>query len=180
MSATGGKRTFRCYSSGMYEPWPKQDYPPFWRVALGLLLAPAAAAFAMACLMPAYDGLPSAAERIWKTAQIYAFLGAYPATLFFGLPAYFLLRKQFAASLANCSIVGAIVAALPWSIIGLIPSGATYASVGGQATMINGARTTYGWLLAFQSILQIAAFGVLGGVVFWAVAVRNSRQSKVR
>lgn len=180
MSGMGGKRTFRCYSLEMYEPWPEQDYPPFWRVALGLFLAPTAAAFAMACVMPAYDGLPSMAERIWKTAQIYAVFGAYPATLLLGLPAYFLLRRHFAANLISCCIAGAIIAALPWAIIGLLPSAATQASVAGRATVIDGVRTAYGWLLAFQSLLLVAAFGFIGGVVFWSVTVRNSRHRRVR
>jgi hypothetical protein len=133
----------------------------------------------MACWTPAYDGLPSLAERVWRTAQVYAIVGAYPATLVFGVPAYFLLRRHFTAGLISCSIVGAIVAALPWAIIGLLPSGATQASVGGSATVIDGVRTAYGWLLAAQSILQIAAFGLLGGAVFWVVAVGNRRQSDV-
>lgn len=103
-----------------------------------------------------------------------------PATLLLGLPAYFLLRGHVAASFINCCIVGIIIAALPWAIIVLLPSGDWEGSVGERATVIDGARTAYGWLRDFLSILAIAAFGLVGGVVFWAVAVRNSRRRTVR
>jgi hypothetical protein len=71
-------------------------------------------------------------------------------------------------------------AALPWAILGLLPSAATEESVGGRPTVIDGVRTADGWFLAAQSVCQIAAFGLLGGVVFWAVAILIGRKSGVR
>jgi hypothetical protein len=142
-------------------------------VVVGFLLAPAVASLAMAFAMPAYDGLPSFAERVWKTAQIYAVLGAYPITLMLGLPFYFMLRRHFAPTLLNCAVAGAAVAAIPLSFLILLPTGMSQESVGGYATVIDGRRTGYGWLLGGESVLEIAAFGLIGGLVFWLVVVAS-------
>ena len=99
----------------MYRPWPDQQYPPIWRVALAFLLAPGAAALLMAIAMPMYAGLPSWVERVWRTAQTLSVFGAYPITVAFGLPAYFMLRRHFAARPFACAIVGFVISALPWA-----------------------------------------------------------------
>ena len=158
----------------MYSPWPDRTYPPAWRVALAFALAPGAAALFMALLTPAYDGLPSWFERVWRTAQILSAIGAYPSALVFGLPAYLMLRRHFSANLLGCLIVGFVVAALPWALL-LIGSGASEASINGRATVINGQTTAYGWLKNAEFLLTIGLFGAFGGFVFWAVAAAGHR-----
>ena len=165
----GGNRTLAHYAACMYRR-VEREYPPAWRVLLGFVVAPAIAALLMATLMPAYDGLPMP-ERIWKSAQIYTLVGAYPSALIFGLPAYLLLRRHLDPTIVKCMSVGASVAALPWLILSILPSGATQESVGGRATVIDGQRTLYGWMLNAESVLQIATFGAVGGLMFWLIVV---------
>jgi hypothetical protein len=154
----------------MYEPWPDREFPPTWRVCLAFLLAPGAAALLMAIAMPAYDGLTHLSERVWRTAQTNALLGAYPTAVLFGLPAYFMLRRHFSARPLACVIAGSVVAALPWGLLIAAGSGASEASINGHATVLNGHTTAYGWLKHAEFILTIALFGGVGGFVFWAVA----------
>ena len=159
----------------MYQPWPDRDYPPRWRVALAFLLAPGVAALAMATAMPAYEGLPSWFERVWRTAQIFSVFGAYPAALVFGVPAYFMLRRHLSSRLAGCVIAGAVIAALPWALLFMAGSGAAEASLNGHATVVNGHTTAYGWFQNLKFILSIGVFGAVGGFVFWAVAAAGHR-----
>ena len=145
---------------------------------LAFVTAPSVAALLMAIAMPAYDGMESKLERIWLTAKIYALVGAYPTALLLGTPAYFLARKRLNPTWANCAIVGGAIAALPWFLITAFPA-ADQASVGGQATIIDGHTTAYGWLVNLQSVGTIALFGVIAGVVFWIVAT-GGRVSNLR
>ena len=154
----------------MYEPRPQRKYPPAWRVVLAFALAPGIAALLMATLMPAYEGLADPAERILRTAQIYSLFGAYPTAAFVGIPAFLMMRRHFAATAINCMMAGAFVAALPWILLVLLPPSATSASIGGRATVVHGKRTMWGWLSGAEVALQIAAFGAVAGLIFWAVA----------
>jgi hypothetical protein len=159
----------------MYQPWPEQNYPPIWRVALAFLLAPGAAALLMALAMPAYAGLPSWSERVWRTAQTTSVLGAYPTAVVFGLPAYLTLRRHFAVRPFACVFVGSVIAALPWALVVLAGTNAWQASIDGRATVINGHTTGYGWLLNAEFVLTIGVFGAVGGLVFWVVAAAGHR-----
>lgn len=166
------------YGALMHPSVPLRSYPPGWRVASAFLLAPAFAALLIAIAMPAYDGLPTLTERIWKSAIVYGVVGAYPPTIIFGIPAYFVLRKHFEPRPMNCAMVGALVAALPWAILTLF-STPDQASIGDRGTVIEGAKTAYGWLMDAQALAQIAFFGALGGCLFWVVAVAGSKSKKV-
>jgi len=159
----------------MYEPWPDRKYPAVWRVLLAFLLAPGAAALLMAISMPGYAGIPSWSERVWRSAELYAALGAYPITLVFGVPAYFMLRRHLSARPLPCALVGAVVAVFPWMLIILIGPGASEASIDGRATVLNGHTTAYGWLQNAEFVLMMAFFGAVGGLIFWAVAAAGDR-----
>jgi hypothetical protein len=129
----------------------------------------------MAIAMPAYDGLPNWSERVWRTAEIYGVVGAYPTAVVIGIPAYFLLRRHFAARPLACALVGSVIAALPWALLVLAGSSASEASVNGRATVISGHTTAYGWLQNAEFVLTIGVFGAIGGLVFWAVAAAAHR-----
>src|SRR5690242_2779626 len=131
----------------------KRAEPPIWRIVTAFLIAPGAAAFLMAILMPAYDGINAPFERIWRSAVAFALFGAYPTTLLVGLPAFFLLRKRLAPKLINCSLAGAVVAALPWLILSLLGRPDT-ASIDGKATIAEGSYTAYGWITNLTFIGQ--------------------------
>ena len=129
----------------------------------------------MALAMPAYEGLPSWWERVWRTAWMYSLAGAYPSGLLFGVPAYFMLRRHFPAKIIGCTIVGAAVAALPWALLILFGSGLSHASIDGKATVVNGHTTPYGWLKNAEFVLTVGFFGAVGGLVFWCVAAAGQR-----
>ena len=154
----------------MYEPWPERKYPPAWRVALGFVLAPAAAALLMAIVMPAYAGLTDWFERVWRTALVLSVLGAYPTAVVFGLPAYLMLRRHLSAGPLACALAGSAVAALPWALLALVGPNPSEASINGRATVLDGRTTAYGWLQNAEFVLTIGLFGAIGGLVFWVVA----------
>lgn len=157
-----------------------RDYPPSWRVLTGLVLAPALAAIAMSIVSPAYEGLPNMNERVWRTAEIFALVGAYPTTVFIGIPTYLVLRRYFLPTILNCALAGALVAALPWMVLTLLPTSADQETIGDRPTVIDGITTAYGWLVRAETIAQIAAFGLIGGLVFWVVAVLGWQGRNVR
>lgn len=63
-----------------------RTYPPIWRALLAFAIVPGFAAFLMATVEPAYAGLDSPFERIWRTGVIFSLFGAYPLAVIFGLP----------------------------------------------------------------------------------------------
>jgi hypothetical protein len=149
----------------MYEPWPERSHPPLWRVILAFAIAPAFAALLMAVFSAPTDTF----ESLWRTTFIIAVVGAYPPAIFFGIPAYLMLRRHFNARPVSCGIVGAVVAVMPWLLYVLVPS-ADWASVNGEATVIDGRYTAYGWLQSFEFLAFIGAFGLVAGMLFWAIA----------
>ena len=164
----------------MNEPSPGRVYPPAWRVVVAFITAPAIAALLMATIAPAYsDALPML-ERILKTAILYAVFGAYPFTLVLGLPAYLLLRHHIKPTIINCMAVGSAVVVLPALIISMMPSGVTQSSVGGRAIIVDGQRTLYGWQTFAESLLHLAAYGAVGGFVFWLIVAGFRRSADVR
>ena len=140
------------------------------RVLLAFLIVPGLAALLMATFQPAYDGLESYVERVWRTAVIYGLFGAYPTALIFGVPAFIILRDRVAGTWLNCALVGAGVAATPWLAIILFGPNADEASIGGRATVVDGTRTAFGWLNDLQYVAFIAIFGAFAGLLFWLIA----------
>jgi hypothetical protein len=139
------------------------------RVIAAFVLTPFLAALAFAAAFPLYGGLPHYLDRVVRSAMLYWIFGALPWALLFGIPAYLVLKKVLLPRLLWCALAGAIIAALPWLLLGLNPS-ADQASVGGRATVINGDYTAFGWQQFAQSILVIAAGGAAGGAIFWLIA----------
>jgi hypothetical protein len=154
----------------MYTARPERTYPPTWRIIAAFLIVPSVAALLMAILMPAFDGISDPLDRVWRTAVLFAFFGAYPTTAILGVPAFFMLRRHFYPKLINCSLTGAGVAALPWFILSVLSHPGS-ASIGGRATVIDGSLTAYGWLTNLIFVGQIAIFGAVGGLLFWLIAV---------
>jgi hypothetical protein len=123
------------------------------------------AASAMACVQPAYAGLPDMWERIYRTAYVFSVIGAYPTTMVIGVPIFFFLRHQVAASSLNCALTGACVAGVPWVALSLF-SRPNY--------------TARGWVEFGEFVLEIAAFGALGGLVFWLIAAAGRPKANER
>jgi hypothetical protein len=121
-----------------------------WRIVAAFLFAPLVAAVAMAAWF----------ERgVLSFDEIYmiSVFGAYPATLLLGLPTFFFLRKRARASPLNCALAGACVAAAPWLAIGLIF--AFHSSLSRE------------WINQMEFVLEVSAFGALGGCAFWLIAL---------
>lgn len=155
-----------------------RDYPPAWRVGIGLIFAPALAALLMAVFIPGFEGLPPD-QRFWNSALLYAIFGAYPPTLLLGIPAYFILRRHLEPTFRNCSLVGAALPVIVWGSISVLPIAAESESVAGVATIRNGHRTLYGWELVGQNLLLLAAVGVAAGIAFRLIVVGWRRRSTV-
>lgn len=149
--------------------------PSRCRVILAFAIVPGAAAFAMAAIEPLYAGIDSHAERIWRTALTFALFGAYPSALIFGAPTYVFLRRRIAATWINFSLAGAFVAAIPWLLVVLLGPQADQASIGNKTTVIEGSRTFYGWMSDLQLVGQIAMFGALAGLLFWAIVAAGRK-----
>ncbi len=163
----------------MYRTRPERTYPPAWRIVAAFVLVPGLAALIATLSVPLYAGLPSLADRIWRSTVVYGLFGAYPAAIVLGIPAYFLLRRNFDPTLASCALTGAVVAAAPWAFLSMA-STPDEASIGGRATVINGSKTAFGWLTEAQFIGRIALLGALAGALFWAIAAAGSGAGKVR
>lgn len=146
------------------------------RVIVAFIFTPIVISLAVAFAMPLYEGLPDYYDRVLRTWPFYVFFGAVPPTLIFGIPAFLMLRKLVRLSLLSCATVGAVIAALPWFVIGLFPTGSAW--TGGRATIINGQYTTYGWLELGESLLMISAAGAVGGAIFWAIAAAKLPKRK--
>jgi hypothetical protein len=154
----------------MYKPWPERTYPPAWRVALAFLIAPAFGALLMAVFAAAAVSF----ETLWPTTLLIAAIGAYPPAILFGIPAYFVLRRHWGANPIGCGLVGAAIAALPWLPFVLFPSTQS-ASVDGEATVIDGRYTAYGWLEIVEVLSLLAGLGLAAGIVFWVIAAAGHR-----
>jgi hypothetical protein len=118
-------------------------------------------------------------ERILRSFIVYCLIGAYPTTLIFGVPIYFLLRKRVRPSAVNCMLAGGVAAALPWVVLFILPLPAQSGAIdGGHVTILDGHRTIAGWLYAGQAVAAIGGLGLLAGFVFWVVATRFHRSAR--
>lgn len=144
--------------------------PPIWRLALAFLVVPAVAAAAMAMLQPFYAGLPSYWDRVFRTTVIIAIIGAYPAALVLGIPAYLLFSKRLRSTAFNCAWVGAAIAALPWLFLGLISS-PDRAYSNGHITHQNGHITLWGLFDLVLLTGWLGLFGAGAGLLFWLISV---------
>lgn len=158
---------------------PERTHPPRWRVAFAFLVVPALAALSFAFAMPLYAGLPTTTDRVCRSALVYGLVGAYPAALLLGVPAYYMLRRHFEPRLISCALAGTVVTALPWLFLTLM-SAPGQASIGDRATVINGSYTAYGWLMNAQFVGEIGLAGAIGGALFWARAAAGSGIGKVQ
>jgi hypothetical protein len=137
---------------------------------LAFVLVPGVAALMMAMLETGYDGLDDPLERVWRTAVLFGLFGAYPLSLVLGVPAYLFLRRHYRGTWLNCAIAGGAMAGLPWLFLTMFVAEPDEASINGKATVIDGTKTAYGWLVDLQFIGTIALYGVAAGVLFWAIA----------
>jgi hypothetical protein len=152
----------------------KRLHPPAWRIVVAFLVVPGVASLLLAIIMPAYDGLESIYERVWRSAVVYGIFGAYPSAVIFGVPLFFVLRRHFDAKLVNCALAGAAVAAFPWFLLSVL-SLPDSASIDGRATVIDGSLTVYGWYTNLKFVGQIGLFGGSAGALFWLIAVAGTK-----
>lgn len=151
--------------------------PPTWRLLLGFITGPGIAALIFAAVFPAYDGLTSFHDRVWRTFYLVLWV-VYPLTLIFGLPLYRFLRGRVRPSILNCGLAGAAVSGLPWFLMGMVAT-PDWASAGNVVTIEHHMRTFAGWLEFLQIIGVAVVLGFIAGVVFWlCVAMGSSTQQK--
>lgn len=152
------------------------SHPPGWRVALGFVVAPGVASVLMAAFEIVQRDAANLPGYLWGLSVLVAAVGAYPAALILGIPAYLTLRHRAAPRMPYCAITGALVAVLPWFFLIFAGPNPDYASQGGIPTVIDSWRTAYGWQMAGHLLLQIATVGFVGGCVFWLIAVPRRRR----
>jgi len=154
--------------------------PPWWRIAVALIVVPLVASFAFAVYSPAYQGLPDMMERVVQTTAVVAFFGAYPPTVVLGIPLIVYFRGRARASLANCAMAGASVATFPWFCLTIF-FGPDKAYTNDHITYQNGMMTWWGLLEAVELLTEIAVFGIAAGGLFWLIAaagIKNQPPSK--
>lgn len=117
--------------------------PKAWRVLLAFSVAPGLASLALAWAQPLYAGLPDLWSRVARSTFLYAFFGAYPLTILFGLPLYFTIRGRLKPTLLNCSWAGTVTAAAPCLLLGLLFN-PDYAFSNGHVTHEHGMKTLWG------------------------------------
>ena len=151
--------------------------PPIWRVLAAFAGAPFAAALVLACVQPAYDGLPSMVDRIFRTFLLYLFIGACPPTVLVGLPTYLIHPKRQRPTPLNCALAGAAVASLPWLLLAVVLPDADYAFDSGHVSVERGQRTLWGWLDLGTALGWLALLGLFAGLVFWVIAAAGWKAS---
>ncbi|MBY3514374.1 hypothetical protein HFN76_19385 [Rhizobium laguerreae] len=149
--------------------------PPWWRIAVALIVVPLVASFAYAVYSPAYQGLPDMMERVVQTTAVVAFFGAYPPTVVLGIPLILYFRGRVRASLANCAMAGASVATFPWLCLTVF-FGPDKAYTNDHITHENGMMTWWGLLETTELLAEIAVFGIAAGGLFWLVAAAGIKR----
>jgi hypothetical protein len=160
----------------MGEPALSVQQPSRWRVVAAFLIAPFVAASIFGVAAPAYAGLPDLLDRIVKSTIAYLLFGAYPTAFLLGVPAFLFLRRRLRPTAVNCALVGSMIASLPWLALGLL-SPVNYSYDDGHVTTLNGQKTPWGWIDLATLVGQMAALGLLGGLVFWLVAAARLRRT---
>ncbi|MGO8423963.1 hypothetical protein ACC807_09735 [Rhizobium ruizarguesonis] len=141
--------------------------PPWWRIAVAVIVVPLAASFAYAVYSPAYQGLPDMMERIVQTTAVVAFFAAYPPTVVLGIPLIIYFRGRVRASLANCAMVGAAIATFPWFCLTVF-FGPDEAYTNDHITYHNGMMTWWGLLEAVEFCRDSCVRALLpGGCSGW-------------
>ena len=132
------------------------------RVVLGFLLAPLVGAITFAGGATLYDH--SYADHVQRTNIFTAIaplmIGGYPVALALGLPAYFLLRNRVKARLITATLVGGLIAGLPWLILCTL--------------LIINSSGPPGWAeLMYETTIPAFGCGCVSGSVFWLIAHRG-------
>jgi len=154
---------------------PTISLPPWWRTIAAFALTPLIAAFGVACIGPGYGGYSKFPESILRTTYEFALFGGYPPTIVLGVPAFLFLRHRVRASVLNCAATGAVVASLPWFVLGL-GSHPDYAATNGHVTNMNGAMTGWGWIYLIELCGAMALLGAFSGALFWVIAAAGARR----
>lgn len=152
--------------------------PPWWRITVALIVVPLIASFAYAVYSPAYQGLPDMMERVVRTTEVVAVIGAYPPTLVLGIPLLLYFWGRVGPSLANCVMAGAFVATFPWICL-VVFSGPDQAYTDDHITYQNGMMTWWGFLETAELLAEIAVFGIAAGGLFWLVAAASVKRQPV-
>lgn len=121
--------------------------------------------------MPAYEGLPDWSDRVLRSFLIYWLIGAMPPTVVFGIPLFLILRTRVRPTMWSCGASGALVTAVPWTILTLLAMFATSEeSYGPDVTIQRGQVTLLGWQYFAQGFGGVALLGFVTGAIFWAIA----------
>jgi hypothetical protein len=158
----------------------RSQEPPAWRIVVGFVAAPALAAAAYSCALPACDGISNLYQRVFMTFVMCCLFGAYPTAIVFGIPTFFLLRKRLRPTLISCALAGACVAAMPWVLLTILPSPASFIQEGRHIEIVEDHKTVWWWINLAIADAQVAAVGLLGGLAFWFALTAGRPRQQVR
>jgi hypothetical protein len=113
---------------------------------------------------------------LWVMTTVAGYLITLPLTLFFGVPAYGLLKRanrvNWRTCVGTCTAMGAIAGALNQYRV-LKQYGDLYRGQIGYLVKDN-LVTAAGYAKVLEMSLVCAATGAIGGCVFWYLAIRNA------
>lgn len=116
--------------------------PPAWRITLAFMVAPAVAAFMLACIAPLGPSSHSLVRRVAYATAGYTAVG-WQISVVIGVPTFFFVHAVYGIRLTAlcCAVAGALVAGVPFLPLAV-------------------------WVAAV-----VAAAGAVGGLAFWLVGV---------
>lgn len=97
------------------------------------------------------------------------FVVALAHALLLGAPLYLLARRVGWATPINALWVGALIGAVPVTVLLLAGGTPDFSSSGGVATVVGGVRTMAGWFELLAAAAFFGFWGAAGGLVFWWV-----------
>ena len=128
--------------------------PPWWRLCLGLLLAPVLPALLFAGWISRSG---QSEETLFDRFMTVSVLGVYPTVLVCGVPALLVLRNRVRPTLPAAALAGGFVASLPWWIFAGMSGG------------------NFGGMIG-QTALPAFLAGLLGGAIFFLIGIAGSSQ----
>lgn len=125
-----------------------------------------------AALAPVLVGLLSLVYQGFVDGSVlyfsYVFIVALGHVVVFGLPAAIVLQRLRLANIVTALIAGFLIGALPFALLMALSSTGNL-SIDGVVTVLDGRRTTAGWIELAKAAGVFGLFGTAGGLTAWAI-----------
>jgi hypothetical protein len=132
--------------------------PNWWRVTVGLSLAPAGASLVFSTIIWVSLGPHDFGFLLGLYLFVVVIFGYLPALLV-GLPAMLFMTRWLRLTILNCTFGGALVALLPLAMVMI---------AGGRGDPL--IHVISGLWIKLKLIGLVAVYGFLDGMIFWLIA----------